>query len=208
MRLTELTGIPGSGKSYILNRCFPDETYTRLDNAFLDKHLYVRYFPLIFRALARESVCFFIGVSVLGRKNFIECALKIFSTDWKFFRKINVIRNITKRHALLKIATRQPNDNYVIDEGLFHFNFVFATSCVDCPGAVCDYTAYGIPEIAIVVASENNIVERLSNRGHNYIEDSSDESSIREFVALNEKVLVTLQSYLKEHGISSRIIEN
>ena len=107
----------------------------------------------------------------------------------------------------MKIATRQPNDNYVIDEGLFHFNFVFATSCVDCPGAVFDYTAYGIPEIVIVVASENNIVERLSNRGHNYIEDPSDESSIREFVALNEKVLVALQRYLKEHGISSRIIE-
>ena len=101
MNWIELTGIPGSGKSFILTRDFSKNIYTYLDNEFIDKSLMIKNLPKNIRVPLRELASLIIGLFVLGFKQFTSIVFIVFSTKWSLYRKINVLRNVLKKFAML-----------------------------------------------------------------------------------------------------------
>ena len=206
--MIEITGIPGSGKSHILKRDFPSTTYTYLDNKFCDKSLRIKNLYVFLRTPLREFALLLIGVFVLGLKQLLVVLWHVFATDWSIFRKVNVIRNILKKFGILKLASKTPLKRYVIDEGLYHLNFVFAGSNTDNFIQYLDVSQFGRPHIILVDAPDEVIISRLKMRGHGRLKDTFDDQSVRTFVNYNCNIRDVLKNYLEDQAIRYQIYNN
>lgn len=208
MNLIEITGIPGAGKSFVLKRDFPTNKYTYLDDKFCDKSLRIKNLYTFLRTPLRELALLLIGLFVLGLRPLYTILWHVFMTDWSLFRKVNVIRNIVKRFAILKLASKCPSEHYVIDEGLYHLNFVFSGSNTDNFVQYLDTSQFGCPYVIVVDAPEEVIISRLKVRGHGRLRGNVDEENIRTFVKQSCNIRDVLIDHLEDNAIQYTTFKN
>ena len=87
-------------------------------------------------------------------------------------------------------------------------NFIFAGTEVCNFLDIFDISQFGIPDIVIVVASEEEVILRLKRRGHKQILNTLDDRHILQFVNENTLSLALLRTHLDKKSIPYDIIEN
>ncbi len=171
MKIIEITGVAGAGKSYILKRLLKNR-YTISDEQIIKRYnirdIYLLY--LFFKsknALDILKVLFKISkelnMSLYDKFNFIRNSIKKIGKNY-YFKSINFIDNRVVivdegiSHIYQNIVTTKVQNNLKILILLNEF-----ISLIDKPD-----------EVIIVDAPTKTIVDRLKKRGHKRLRDSDD----------------------------------
>lgn len=184
IKVVELTGAPCSGKTKLIDQLCSNYNAVPLNNNWLDEELRLWMLPPSLRLIFREIILLILGTKVLGiSRIFILCG-SIRVSGWNTARKLNVLRNVLAKFAMHKIVYSQAKVNFIIDEGISHIPFIFATSLVQCPTRICTFFPKGSPIILRINCEPKELRRRLMFRGHDMLHAGT---SIDKFIELNVK---------------------
>ncbi len=175
MKIIEVTGISGAGKSFIINQMKLDTNYKFDDDFFKKKTL---NFKLILYFLKANK----------AKHQFLIILHIAYLLDFDFFDKVNFIRNTVKKISkYYYLKNYNSSETIVVDEGVTHIYqnvishnktnkalFSLVTKLINL-----NKIDKGVAQIIIVDASNNIIRKRLISRGHRRIKD---ENSISSFI--------------------------
>jgi len=196
MPLIELTGPPCSGKSTALPALLSQFKGVHLDDAWVDKQIGISRWPVLIRFVVREVFLNLRGSTLLGIGRMRLLILAVSQSGWRLQRQINVIRNVVTKFALHELAYKSSEKNLILDEGVFHLPFVFATSRVHCPKEVFAFFPFGYPRVVCIYSEHKTLEERLLSRGHSMLGSNSTEETLCRFVEANIAAQVFQQSFL------------
>ena len=208
--IIELTGIPGSGKSTILNELrivlenekyiFDIQKYILGFNGnifFYDVYLILNFFRLTVR-----------DWRLLGKILNIICHSKN-----SFFHKVNIFRNSYKKLVIYNII-KHKKEIFFIDEGVTHIPFTLFVDMEDnnCRTNKIELTNYlqKIDLLLIIDAPDNILLDRVLKRGkdgHRRI-DFTSKKKVISFLYQSRQVLNSIEKnirYEKIHNINRKI---
>lgn len=106
-------------------------------------------------------------------------------SGWSSWRKANVFRNVLAKYAINHLTLKTADAVMLIDEGVTHIPFIFATSAAPFPEDLIMGCSHRPPDRIIkVTCRPDTLRQRLSERGHNMVGGSG--RTIEEFVRLNQ----------------------
>lgn len=196
MAVIELTGPPCSGKSYSLETLVSVFQATIVDRSWVDGKLGTSRRAKLVRFIYRETWLLITGLRVLGFKRSLSLCASIFSSQWTLGRKLNSIRNVVSKFSINKLANMYINETLIVDEGITHIPYIFATSRAKCPIEVQTYFPYGCPSVVYKAATRSQLYERLELRGHSMLNGNW---TISDFVEANVKVQFEQRQLFDRH---------
>ena len=196
MKIVEVTGIAGVGKSYVINLLAKEENFIFANEII--KQYKLNDFKLLIYFFKNKNSFHILNV-IIKLAQLLNIPL---------FHKINFIRNSIKKfgknHFITSYLEEDDNVTIIIDEGISHLyqNVVSHTKqdnkkIRELVDTLIEYSK--IEHQVVIITAENNIVfERLHSRGHRRI---TSETEITHFIemgkenikALNKKFYKTIQ---------------
>jgi dephospho-CoA kinase len=203
MKIYEVTGIAGVGKSHIIEKIVVQQESIVLDVDIVNRYK-LRDIYLIY-------LFFKIDNSFRLFKILLKIALKL---NMKLYDKINFIRNSIKKIGKNYFLTYYYNENNIIivDEGISHIYQTIITpskqddscilSLVDTLLSMLEFSH----NIIVVDASSKTIYNRLKSRGHNRLKSEND---INFFIKKSkENLLVMKKQFIDTINIINETKEN
>ncbi len=184
MKIIEVTGVSGVGKSYIINQMAKDENYV-LDTTIEENELSdFKLFYLFFKTKNAFKMFFLI--------NRVAVRLNI-----SLFHKLNFIRNSIKKIGKNSYLLAKKSDKIaLVDEGISQlFQNIITVKESDDENNLRLVKKIVLlsefrNEILIIQSEDENIFERLSSRGHKRLKN---ENEMRGFIAksrLNMEIMI------------------
>lgn len=164
--MIELTGPPCAGKSYALPYLLDLYQAQLCDQAWIDTQLGITGRPWLLRGLLREIWLLRAGAGSLGWTRTKMLIKAVRSSGWGLKRKVNVIRNVLAKYALHKLAARVPDMVLILDEGITHLPYIFATSNSPYPDELVTFFPNHMPSVIRFWASPEILKTRIAERGH------------------------------------------
>jgi len=196
MKIIEITGIAGVGKSYIIN-ALSKRNHFLFDREIIKKYKLNDFKLLIYFFKIRKSLPMFHAIIKIA-----------FFLNIPLFHKINFIRNSIKKfgknHFITSHLKENNNLSIVVDEGISHlYQNVVSHNKQDnqeirrLVDKLITYSKIK-HQIVVVTAKDNVVFERLNSRGHRRI---TSKLEINHFIqmgkdnikALNKKFSTTIQ---------------
>ena len=198
--LFELTGIPCSGKTTELMKIRSLVGGHVCDIDWIDSQLHISNFWKL-RPLIREVFFFYSGLYALTIPKVVKLLLTLNLSGWSIVRKLNVFRNILRLFSLNRLIARSSDEILILDEGLTHLHYIFATSDIKCPPDILGIFPYIKPQVIILDCPLEVLKTRLLHRRH----DMLKYYSIDDFVSLNLEAQQHQAECLEEHSILKTI---
>ena len=192
MRIIEITGIAGVGKSYII------ELLAEREKTLLDKEIIKVYrlndFKLLIYFFKNKK-----SLDILSLSIRIALSLRI-----SLFHKINFIRNTMKKfgknYFITQRLKREVDETIIIDEGISHLYQNIITQdrsnqdeLLKLVNQVIDLADIS-HTIIIIKAKKRTVFERLKSRGHKRI---TTEEDIRPFIKMGRHHIKVLKSHFE-----------
>lgn len=160
--ITELSGLPASGKSTFVKQ----KKLIISCNEKLFPFLF-KYNPLpLISSLLAEAYLFFLGFKLLSLKElnlFIKMARK---EDVSFLYQINIFRNTLRKFSVSYLVGKKPLSVIYIDEGISHIPFNYLSSDFNNIIEIIQPYLNYISVDYIEITSDETLKKRLLNRGH------------------------------------------
>ncbi len=192
MKIIEITGIAGVGKSYII------KLLAERENTLLDKEIIKEYKLNDFKLL----IYFFKNKKKLA---ILSLTIKVaFSLKMSLFHKINFIRNTMKKFGKNYFITQRlklkTDETIIIDEGISHLYQNIITQdrsnqdeLLKLINQVIDLAEIS-HTIIIVKAKKQTVFERLKSRGHKRI---LKEEEIVPFIEMGKHNIKELKAHFE-----------
>jgi len=192
MKIIEITGIAGVGKSYIIN------LLSKREHTLLDKEIIKKYKLNDFKLL----IYFFKNKKSL---DILSLTFQVaFSLKMPLFNKINFIRNTIKKFGKNYFITQRlevkKNETIIIDEGISHLyqNIITQESSnqdklLSLINKIIDLAEVS-HAIVIVKAKKDTVFKRLKERGHKRI---MTEEEIMPFIQMGRDNIKELKAHFK-----------
>ena len=201
--IIEFTGIPGVGKSTIINAIFKKFTkpYFIIDIQGFIKNLYLISFP---GKIGYDIILLF-NFYKLKNEDYLlmsESIKQLLKNNNRITHKLNIFRNIFKKLVINRILIDR-SECFLIDEGISHIPislFVDIDTQINF-SKLKDFYQYlpKIKKILLIDADHMRIVDRVIKRGkkgHSRI-DFSFEKNIELFILQSKKVIEISKQKLK-----------
>lgn len=184
MKIVEITGVPGVGKTSLAQQWILDlPCMVICDAKWIRDQCNLKAYPKVLQNVLSECILISIGLKTLGFRRVCLMAKALAGSRWKITRSINVFRNIIKKFAIHYLAYRNTSSQLLlVDEGISHIPFIFATSATECPDMVRCYYPHDTPIIVKIKDDHSEIERRLVRRGHSLI---GAKYSAKDFLILN-----------------------
>ncbi|EGQ7950904.1 hypothetical protein M2G93_13245 [Vibrio vulnificus] len=170
--MLEVTGVPCSGKSYILNSKFS------CDNV-LNKHLAIKLVSLC---------CAFLELKYTEIGRIIKM---VFKEQCSFLYKLKLLFNVLSKFGVYYLYR---NKSIIIDEGISHIPFNLLTTPLIEYKDILQVRLCDIDVLLLSSPNFNVLTDRFNSRGHPRL----DFISLNEFMELNSDVYTkVLQEYPK-----------
>lgn len=192
----ELTGSPGTGKSYVANSSPAGLSLEYpLNNRFLLILLELLAIPLLL-------------VSVRPRL-LLYCVKASFSADRRMYFKLNVFRNTAKKLVFFRGAQITRVARVRVDEGVSHLPFLYGLTGEKEFVYFCDLFAGHLAKIHLiqVCSSDSLIKSRVLTRGHRRL-DGEGAEQVQKFFVQNELVANNVSKIMSQYVASYKVIEN
>lgn len=187
MNILELTGVPCSGKSYILNVINESDNRSAIfSDHYLLEELGFKYENTFIRIFFAESWLFVWGSWEAG---FRLCVCYFFSClrlKLSLIRRINIYRNIMRKYGVSHFSQQRKYDDswLIVDEGISHIPYLFTGALNKRIEELFFKFPVGYNVTIVQLQGEPcTITERLSKRGHKRLQEKS--VTLSEFVKNN-----------------------
>lgn len=201
MNIIELTGPPCSGKSSALPLAMKNYKAALIDSKWIDAQLHCEYIPIWLRLIFREIYLTCRGIYILRTRRLTGLIVAVLRSGWRWQRIINVLRNVIQRYSIHELAAKSTTQILLMDEGLLHLPYIFATSKSGCPLELLSFFPFGKPSAICFRADHSTLLSRLRVRGHSMIASDAELEILSKFVSENLAAQALQEKYLTENKI-------
>lgn len=192
----ELTGAPGSGKTYVANNF--------MDRARIPYPLTKPLANFVFEVFSLPIV-----IASVNPKILLYCFSSSVKADTRFFFKFNVFRNAVKKIAFFRLFGSAGHGLIRADEGVSHLPFLFGYSDEEEFIEFCEIFSHLLCKINLVhVKCDPDIMfSRLQVRGHKRV-NSEDVEQLSAFVLKNARISSLMEVVMSTYVASYRVVDN
>lgn len=186
MKIVELTGAPGSGKSTFAAAANRSNAIVLFNREWLLRSFKLPVDSRIPACVFYEIIMFYGGARHLRSIRLVRFLNVCYKANASWIRKINVFRSIVHKYAIHEYFSEVQDNRYLlVDEGISHIPFLFAGDLSNIDPQVLMEFPRDHPWIVKLQVSQNLLENRIQMRGHKRVE--STKSAVVNFVSQNQE---------------------